>query len=359
MADDQDKSSKTEDPTQRKLEDAHQKGQVVKSQEVSNAGMIAASTLVLAAFAAPMMSDYVADMRVFLESPHDIPMDAVAIGRAATKIGAAMARMLAAPIAVLYLAALVFNVLQHKPVFTLEKLKPKWDTINPINGLKQKFSLRTVVETAKNLAKVAVVASAVAIVVWPDKEILPQVMALPLTEMLEVIQSIALRMLLTVVAVMALVAVADYLYQQWEHTKNLRMSVQDIRDEHKDTEGDPKVKARLRQLRAERARRRMMAAVPEATVVVTNPTHYAVALKYDQAEMEAPIVVAKGLDLIAQRIRELAEEHDVPIVENPPLARALYATADLDREIPVSHYRAVAEVISYVFKLRGPGVRVR
>ena len=188
--------------------------------------------------------------------------------------------------------------------------------------------------------------------VWPERDILTQVMTLELTQLLQVTENIALRMLVAVLSVLALIALADYAYQRWETLKKLRMSVQDIRDEHKDTEGDPKIKARIRQLRMERARTRMMAAVPEATVVVTNPTHFAVALKYEHEEMDAPIVVAKGADLVAKRIRDLATENNIPIVENPPLARGLFAAAEIDEPIPLEHYKAVAEVISYVFKLR-------
>ena len=213
-------------------------------------------------------------------------------------------------------------------------------------------------ETAKNIAKVAVAAAAVMFVVWPDRDVLPQMLAVGPGELLETVLTIILRMLLTVVAVMVVIAAGDYMYQWWDHQRNLKMSMQDIRDEHKDTEGDPMIKARIRQLRQERARSRMMAAVPEATVVVTNPTHYAIAMKYEHQDMEAPVVVAKGADLVALRIRTLAEEHRIPIVENPPLAQALYATAEVDREIPVEHYRAVAEITSYVFRLKRPKQRV-
>lgn len=161
-------------------------------------------------------------------------------------------------------------------------------------------------------------------------------------------------MLFGVVAVMTVIAIIDFVYQKYEHIKELKMSRQEIKDEAKDADGDPKIKARLRAIRMERTRQRMMAAVPDATVVVTNPTHYAVALKYDGGEQEVPKVVAKGADEVALRIREMAEESDVPIVENPPLARALFAAAEIDDEIPFEYYKAVAEIISYVMNLRNP-----
>ena len=160
---------------------------------------------------------------------------------------------------------------------------------------------------------------------------------------------------------MALIAAIDFLYQKQQHIKKLRMSKQELKEEFKQSEGDPMIKARLRQIRMERARRRMMAAVPEADVVITNPTHYAVALKYESNEMEAPMLTAKGVDSVAMRIREVAKEHDVPIVENPPLSRALYEGVDLDQQVPPEHYKAVAEIIGYIMRLKDkmPGRRGR
>ncbi len=351
---DEDKSSKTEDPTQRKLDDAHKKGDVVKSQEVSNWAMIAASTLAVAIFAGPVMSELAGGLKGFLENAHDIPVDARTLHVILGDIAVDIVKVLAAPLGILMFAAIAANMVQHKPVLTFEKLKPKLDKISPIKGLKQKFSLKTVMEFAKNMGKLGVVGSAVAMAVWPERQILTQVMTIELPQLLQIIESITLRMLVAIIAVMTLIAIGDYAYQLWDNRKNLKMSVQDIRDEHKDTEGDPIIKARIRQVRMERARTRMMAAVPDATVVVTNPTHFAVALKYDQEEMDAPVVVAKGADLVAKRIRDLASEHNIPLIENPPLARALFSSAEVDEPIPLEHYKAVAEIISYVFRLRRP-----
>jgi flagellar biosynthetic protein FlhB len=160
-------------------------------------------------------------------------------------------------------------------------------------------------------------------------------------------------MLTSVLVALLVVAAGDYGYQRWSFMKKMRMTKQEVRDEHKQMEGDPMIKARMRSMRRERARQRMMAAVPKSTVVVTNPTHYAVALKYEMDTMDAPILVAKGVELVALRIREIAQENDVPIVENPPLARALYATVELEQEVPQEHYKAVAEVIGYVMRLKG------
>jgi flagellar biosynthetic protein FlhB len=171
-------------------------------------------------------------------------------------------------------------------------------------------------------------------------------------QLLQQILALTLKLMAGILAMLALIAGLDFLYQKFANLRELRMSREEIREEHKQAEGDPIVKGRLRQLRMERTRRRMMAAVPKADVVITNPTHYAVALQYEQGTMEAPKLVAKGTDLVAHRIRDLATEHNVPIVENPPVARALYAAVDIDREIPPEHYKAVAEIIGYVMKLR-------
>jgi flagellar biosynthetic protein FlhB len=167
------------------------------------------------------------------------------------------------------------------------------------------------------------------------------------------LRTLFLKMMAAALVVLFVLAVADYLYQRYEFMKKMRMSKQELRDEQKQTEGDPQIKARLRQLREQRARQRMMQAVPEADVVITNPTHYAVALKYDIKKMDAPQMVAKGVDAIAQKIREVAGENKVPIVENPALARALYDSMEIEQTIPREHFKAVAEVISYVFKLKG------
>ena len=360
---DEDRSNKTEDPTSRKLEDAHSKGQVVQSTEVQNWAMIAASTLVVAVFAGKMMTRLATELRMFLESPDAIPTDAGHLKHLLGTVAMDVLMMLAAPIGLLMMAAVAANFVQHRPVMAWEKLRPKLEAINPLTGLKNKFSMRTTTDLVKTLAKLVVVGSAMVLVVWPDRNIMIQSMTIDIAQLLPVIERMAMRMMIAILIVQGIIAAADYLYQWWDHRHNLMMSIQDIRDEHKDSEGDPHVKARIRQVRAERAKRRMMAAVPGATVIVTNPTHFAVALKYEPDEgMNAPTVVAKGQDLIALKIREVATENRIPIIENPPLARMLYASAEIDQEIPVEHYKAVAEVISFVFRQRRPragGPRVR
>jgi flagellar biosynthetic protein FlhB len=232
-----------------------------------------------------------------------------------------------------------------------ESIQPKLEKISPISGAKRLFSLKSVVELLKGIVKMILVGFVAYLIVKPEFSRIDLMVQMDLKELLDETHFVAIEIFIGVLAVAAVIAVVDYLYQRYEFMNQMKMSKQEVRDEHKQTEGDPHVKARLRQLRMERARTRMMAEVPKATVVITNPTHYAIALKYDMEQMAAPRVVAKGVDAVALRIREIANENEVPMVENRPLARALYDNAELDEEIPEDYYKAVAEVISYVFKM--------
>ena len=233
-----------------------------------------------------------------------------------------------------------------------ESITPKLEKLNPLTGLKRIFSLSSSVEMGKNLVKLAIIGTMVVWLLRPELLRIDQLVGLDLMDALAEIQDQTLKLLIGVLAVMAVLAAADVFYQRFTYMKKMRMSKQDVKEEYKQSEGDPMVKMWLRQIRFERTRRRMMAAVPKATVVVTNPTHYAVALLYEPESMAAPKLVAKGADLIAKCIRELAEEHKVPIVENPPVARALFATVEVDQVVPPEHYKVVAEIISFVFKLK-------
>lgn len=213
--------------------------------------------------------------------------------------------------------------------------------------------MRQLLELPKSLIKLILVGSVMAWVLWGRMAEFATLGALDLVGLLAYLHDRVLGMVLMLVIFVTAIAAADWFYQKWDFDQKMKMTKQEVKDEHKQSEGDPMVKSRLRALRMQRSRQRMMQAVPEADVVVTNPTHFAVALKYDMETMNAPVLVAKGADLVAKRIRELADEHEVPIVENPPLARALYAAVELDQEVPQEHYKAVAEVIGYVMRLKG------
>lgn len=212
--------------------------------------------------------------------------------------------------------------------------------------------MKKIVESFKGIIKISVIGFIAVLVVKPylgKVELLP---TMDTMAVLRFIHKIVILLIFTVVIAVLVIAVADYVYQRYTHLKKLRMTKQEVKDEYKQMEGDPMVKSRIRQVRMERARHRMMENVPKADVVIVNPTHYAVALEYKMEEMDTPVVVAKGIDFIALKIRELAEEHDIPVVENPPLARALFASVEIDQAIPPEHFKAVAEVIGYVMQLK-------
>ncbi len=350
--DDQDDAQKTEEPTQRKLEEAAKKGDLPQSQEIKHWMMLVAGALAFLTTA-----DYTARMVMgetagFLAHAHEIPMDPQGILAVLESVGSQVLLYMMLPLGILLAGALAGNLLQHKPVFTFEKIKPKLSKISPAAGFKRLFSMQRLVEFLKTVAKLLIVAFVAGLILWPDRTLLTLMIHEPVDRLTDTIVTLSLKVLFGVIAAMTAVAALDLLFQRLDHLKKMRMTKQEVKDEHKQMEGDPLVRARLRQIRMEKAKKRMMAAVPEADVVITNPTHYAVALKYKHGEMQVPVLVAKGVDAVAQRIRALAEEHGIPLVENPPLARALYAGVDLDEEIPPDHYQAVAEVISYVLRLR-------
>jgi flagellar biosynthetic protein FlhB len=350
MASDDD-SQKTEDPTGRKLQEARDSGQVAKSQEVNHLFMILALTISVVMFAGSMARDVVNMSLPFIETPDMVPTD---IGHL-TSIGWKLLGLIlvagAAPLVLSLFAAFGAGYLQFGLLLSSDGLMPSLEKISPIAGLKRIFSMRSLADFIKGLLKIAIVGGIVYAVITPSVGDLHKLIGMEINQLLGVMVDLMNRLLFTVLAAMVVITALDVFYQRYEHIKGLRMSRQEIKDEMRESEGDPMVKGRLRQLRMERARKRMMAEVPKADVVVTNPTHYAVALKYD-AQMASPKVVAKGVDKVAQKIREIAKENDVPVVENPPLARGLFAAVEVDQEITPEFYKAVAEVIGYIYRLK-------
>lgn len=348
-----DKSQKTEEPTQKKLDDSRKKGEIANSREVSHWFMILAATIIVALMAPSLSTDVKLVLQKFLAMPHAIPVErgnvATIIGDAAAEIGFIMI----IPVVLFIAAAFGSAIVQGGLVVAVERITPKMDRASPLAGMKRLFSFKSVAEFIKGVLKITIVGAVATMLVLPYFEGLEQLVKMEMTGAAAVLHSLVSRLLVGVLAIVTVIAVIDFLYQRFEHMKQMRMSHQEIKDEFKQTEGDPMVKARLRQIRQERARQRMTAAVPEASVVITNPTHYAVALKYELDEMDAPVLLAKGQDFLALKIREIAKEHDIPVIENPPIARALYAGVEVDQEIPPEHFKAVAEIIGYVFKLKG------
>jgi flagellar biosynthesis protein FlhB len=251
----------------------------------------------------------------------------------------------------LALAAIAGNMVQHRLVWSAESLKPKFSKVSPGAGAKRIFGKQAAANFGKGLFKVIALGAVMSAILWPERHRLEAIVRFDPAAMLSATTSMTVQLMGAVVAMLAVVAIADYLFQYRQWFERQKMSLQEMKEEFKQSEGDPHIKGRIRQLRQARMKKRMMAAVPKASVVITNPTHYAVALRYEQG-MSAPVCVAKGVDNIALKIREIAGKHDIPIIENVPLARALHATVDIDDEIPVEHYHAVAEIIGYVMGLK-------
>jgi flagellar biosynthetic protein FlhB len=290
-------------------------------------------------------------LRNLIANSWQIRTDGPGLLALAVQIEYVLAAALGVPLLMLVLAAIAGNIVQHRFVWSGEALKPKLNKISMVSGVKRIFGKQAAANFAKGLFKVLALGAVMAAVLWPERARLDAMVRLDPNTILETTKALTLQLLGAVVVMLALVAIGDYLLQYRQWFERQKMSLREIKEEFKQAEGDPHIKARVRQLRAVRMKKRMMAAVPKASVIITNPTHYSVALCYERG-MSAPVCVAKGMDNIALRIREIAREHDIPIVENVPLARALYATVEVDDEIPVEHYHAVAEIIGYVMGLK-------
>jgi flagellar biosynthetic protein FlhB len=352
MAEEQDDSQKTEDPTSRRLDEARKRGQVANSREVNNLLMLGVFSMSVLLFGGTAASAIYQATMPFIESPDLVPADFEHLVALGWKLLGVLLLAGAVPLVLAVIAAVGAGYLQFGLVFSAEGITPKLDKISPLAGLKRMFSSRSLAEFVRGLLKLAVVGSVAMFLILPEVAHLNKLIGMEMVQLLGETKALLAKLLIGVVAIVAAIAAIDVIYQRLQHMREMRMSRQEIKDEFKETEGDPLVKGRLRQLRMERTRRRMMAQVPQSDVVVTNPTHYAVALKYDPNSMGAPKMMAKGVDKVAAKIREIAKEHGIPVVENPPLARGLFAAVDVDQEVTPEFYKAVAEVISYIFKLK-------
>ncbi|HUZ72582.1 MAG TPA: flagellar biosynthesis protein FlhB [Stellaceae bacterium] len=351
MAQESDGGQKTEEPSQRRLQRARDEGQVAQSREINTWFLLATSGIIVIFLAPAIGHSLVGLLGAFVDPTRFLSADGILWPAVVADLRAVMAAFVL-PMLLLTAAAAAGTLAQIGFVFATDKLGFDVSRVSPLAGFGRLFSFRSLVETLKSLAKMVLVGTVAATMLRGEIMRVP-LLGLAPEDLPAEIERLVLRLLLGVLSVLTVLAGADYVYQRLSLLRSLRMTRREVKDELKQSDGDPLIKARLRQIRTERARRRMMAAVPGASVVITNPTHFAVALKYEMGESGAPRVVAKGADLIAQRIRDIATENGVPVMENPPLARALYASVELDREIPPEHYKAVAEVIGYVFRLKG------
>ena len=351
--DGEDDSSKTEDPTPKKLEEARKKGQVPMSREVNNWVMITAGTLVVLGMGPAMMQDLTTVLRTYLEQAANLPPVPGGMQFVVIEALREVLKAIAVPVLFLLAAAFLGPFIQIGPLFAPDIISFDIGKISPAKGFSRLFSMRSLVEFAKGIGKLVIISVVGYIIMKPYFGAAEHMVGLPVPLAMEEMKILTARLLIGIIIVLAIIAAIDLLYQRHEHMSKMRMTKQELKEEYRQSEGDPQVKAKLRQLRQEKARARMMQAVPGADVVITNPTHYSVALKYDPDRNDAPLVVAKGVNEVAMRIREIARENDVIIMPNPPLARLLFDTVEIDEAVPPEHYKAVAEIISYVFKLKG------
>jgi flagellar biosynthetic protein FlhB len=351
MAEDQDNSQRTEDPTQKRLDDALKRGDVVKSQEVNTWFVIAGGTLVLIAFSGGMGAGLTTTLRGLIANAHQLRVDGKGLIWLSEKLGGELLATLAIPFLLLALAAVGANLIQHRLLWTTEVLQPKLNRISPLAGAKRLFSSQALANFVKGLIKLVVVGAVLAALLWPERDRLEGLAWTDPAAILPLTRTLSLKLLGAVVAMLAVIAAVDYLFQYRQWYERQKMTLRELKDEFKESEGDPTIKGKIKQTRQSRMRKRMIAEVPKATVIITNPTHYSIALRYERG-MDAPICVAKGVDDLALKIREVARAHSIPIVENPPLARALHATVEVEQAIAPEHYKAVAEVISFVMRLR-------
>ncbi len=344
---------KTEKATPKKRDDARKKGQVLKSAEVNTAVMVLSLFAILAAMAGWMMEKMMALLNEYMTVQIIDGLQDMSRDRLHNLIidGFIQIIIISAPLLAVSLAVGIgINLVQVGFMFTGESIKPKFSHINPFEGVKRIFSMRSVVELIKSLLKITIVGVVVYIDYLANMQTFESMMVDTIAgagmKIFDMCLSVAFKASLALIAL----GLADYLYQWWEFEKNLKMSKQEIKDEYKMVEGDPKIKQAIKQRQREMAMRRMMSSIPKADVVITNPTHYAIALEYKDNAQKAPTVVAKGKDLVAQRIKDKAREHGVPMVENKPVAQALYVAVEVGDEIPQELFGAVAEVLAYVYQ---------
>ena len=348
----EDESSKTEEPSERKISKAKEEGDVAISQDAKSfimlLGMLFVVWLLL-----PLMFKWFYYLGIkFIENAGQIEVTPGNFLLIFKNSALGLFKILSLPFIIFMVLGVVASLSQTGFIYAPKKLEPKWDKLNIFAALPNFINMKKIVESLKGIIKIVVISFIAILVVKPyvkKAELLP---GLDTISILSFIHKVVVLLLFTVVCGVLIIAAADYLYQRYSHLKKLRMTKQEVKEEYKQMEGDPLVKSRIRQIRNERARHRMMEAVPRSDVVIVNPTHYAVALEYKMDKMDAPVVTAKGMDNIAVRIKAIAEENDVPIVENPPLARALFASTEIDQMIPEEHFKAVAEVIGYVMQLK-------
>jgi flagellar biosynthetic protein FlhB len=345
---------RTEKATPKRKQEARKKGQVAQSKEISSVMILMVSTTFFY-FAGSWMfwnlSEFITGVYQNIDTLRFT--DVAEASAFSVEIIYKLLSVLLPFLLPIAIAGFVANIIQVGFQINSEAMAPKFSKLNPISGMRRFISLKSLVELSKSIIKILIIGSIAYVLVKNDMKAFPALIHQEVWQILIFIGRASLKICFFVCLAMLVLAALDYIYQRWQHEKDLKMTKQEIKDEQRQTYGDPKVKARIRGVQMEMARRRMMEAVPEADVVITNPTHLAIALKFDAQEMMAPRVLAKGAGFVAQRIREIAEENQIPIVEDKPLARSLHKMVEIGDYIPAELYRAVAEVLAYVYRLKG------
>lgn len=344
---------KTEKATPKKRQDSRKKGQVAKSQDINTSVTLLAVFLVLIGSGSYMLTSLTDLITHSFETYMAMELTEANTGTLLLEVIVEMGKILAPVLAVALAAALVSNFFQIGFLFSTEAIQFKLDKLDPIKGFKRIFSIRAIVELLKSILKIAFVGLVTFMVIWGRlDEIIGLSQKTPASAM-AVIADITVKVGLYAALALLFLSIFDYVYQKFDYEKNIRMSKQDIKDEYKNIEGDPLIKSKIKQKQRDMAMQRMMQEVPNADVVITNPTHFAIAIKYDESKLDAPFVAAKGVDFIAQKIKAAAREHDVMMIENRPLARALYDQTEIGQPIPEEFFKAVAEILALVYKAQG------
>jgi flagellar biosynthetic protein FlhB len=345
-----DDQERTEQATSKRRDESREKGQVARSQEVVSVGILIAGLLFFYFGGSSMILKTMDVMTLGFRQAGSINLTQDSVNQIIINYIFKGFGILFPLLAAVLIAAILGNVLQFGFMFSSESLQPKFDKISPAKGFKRLFSVRSIAELFKGILKICVIGGVAYIIIRNEFDRLVPLADQSVWGMFSYIGGVCFKILLAMTVVLVFLAALDYAYQRWEFEKSIRMTKQEIKDEYKSTEGDPMIKARIRRIQREMAQKRMMAEVPKADVVITNPTHLAVAIQYNPADMQAPIVVAKGADFIAEKIRDIARENDVPIIENKPLAQVLYKIVKVNRMVPEDLYKAVAEVLAFVYE---------
>jgi flagellar biosynthetic protein FlhB len=348
---------KTEQPTPKRIKEARERGQVARSAELSSVAIMAASAASLLALG-PMMSASGREMFtwLFTNATH-FDLNAASAPGFILQVSWIFMKLAGPIIVVLTVIALAISYLQVGSVFSMQALEPKFEKLNIVSGIKNLVSMKSMVTAVRDMIKLTIIVLIAYYAVKKEVPLMSGFVDMGASEIASAMVGITIKISFKILLALAVIALLDFVYQKWDYTKGLRMSIQDMKEELKQTEGNPQIKGRIRAIQRDQARKRMMQDVPKADVVITNPTHIAVALKYDTDIMDAPTVLAKGERLIAEAIKKIAYESGVPVVENKPLARALFKTVEVGMQIPGDLYKAVAEILAYVYNLNGKGKR--